>query len=210
MNVIRHKALLVVALAIGFFVAAYMTSGMWWPQQRSAATDPSTTAVSDASTSTNKVIVSDQAQRNLGLASKPVQATTFWKTITVPGMIVDRPGYSDREVAAPVAGTITQLFHVPGDPVHVDLVRAGGITQWLKVAGMAEAFNLPIVSHLVPEIQVHLVSAVPNGLTVEYFPWTNRLWQEMPRQEGGMIVVPDRPGLGLAFDQQALERYGVG
>ena len=102
------------------------------------------------------------------------------------------------------------ITHGSVDIVMVDLVRVGGITQWLKVAGMAEAFNLPIVSHLVPEIQVHLISAVANGLTVEYFPWTNKLWQEMPAMEGGMIVVPERPGLGLAFDQAALEHYVVG
>ena len=52
----------------------------------------------------------------------------------------------------------------------VDLVRVGGMTQFMKVAGMAEAFNMPVVSHLIPEFQVHLISAIPNGLTVEYFP----------------------------------------
>ena len=64
-----------------------------------------------------KIIVGDQAQKNLGLTAKPLQSTTFWKTITVPGMIVDRPGVSDREVVAPAAGTVSQLFHVPGDTV---------------------------------------------------------------------------------------------
>ena len=58
------------------------------------------------------------------------------------------------------------------DIVMIDLLRVGGITQWMKVAGMAEAFNLPVVSHLIPEIHVHLIAAIPNGLTVEYMPWT--------------------------------------
>src|SRR4030095_7206839 len=43
------------------------------------------------------------------------------------------------------------------DIVMIDLMRAGGITGWLKIAGMAEAYNLPVVSHLVPELHVHLV-----------------------------------------------------
>jgi L-alanine-DL-glutamate epimerase-like enolase superfamily enzyme len=43
----------------------------------------------------------------------------------------------------------------------IDLLRVGGITRWVKVAGMAEAVNLPVVSHLVAEIHVHLVAAVP-------------------------------------------------
>jgi L-alanine-DL-glutamate epimerase-like enolase superfamily enzyme len=96
------------------------------------------------------------------------------------------------------------------DVVMIDLLRVGGITQWLKVAGMAEAFNIPVVSHLIPEIHVHLVAAVPNGLTVEYMPWTLPLFEETPSIEHGLLVVPNRPGLGLTFDQAAIKRYRVG
>ena len=96
------------------------------------------------------------------------------------------------------------------DVVMIDLLRVGGITQWMKVAGMAEAFNLPVVSHLVPELHVHLIAAIPHGLTVEYMPWTLRLYEETPRLENGHLIVPDKPGLGLAFDQAALKRYQVG
>jgi L-alanine-DL-glutamate epimerase-like enolase superfamily enzyme len=96
------------------------------------------------------------------------------------------------------------------DIVMIDLVRVGGITQWMKVAGMAEAFDLPVVSHLVPEIHVHLIAAIPNGLTVEYMPWTIGLFEETPAIEQGQIVVPRKPGLGLAFDQAALKRFQVG
>jgi len=102
------------------------------------------------------------------------------------------------------------LEHRAVDIVMIDLVRVGGITQWMKVAGMAEAFNLPVVSHLVPEIHVHLVAAAPNGLTVEYMPWSLRLFEETPALEQGMLVVPKTPGLGLAFDPAALKTYQVG
>jgi L-alanine-DL-glutamate epimerase-like enolase superfamily enzyme len=95
------------------------------------------------------------------------------------------------------------------DIVMIDLLRAGGITQWMKIAGMAEAFNLPVVSHLVPEMHVHLIAAIPNGLTVEYMPWSLRLFEETPKLEAGQLVVPDKPGLGLAFDQAALKRFRV-
>jgi L-alanine-DL-glutamate epimerase-like enolase superfamily enzyme len=95
------------------------------------------------------------------------------------------------------------------DIVMIDLLRAGGITQWLKIAGMAEAFNLPVVSHLVPEIHVHLIAAIPNGLTVEYMPWTLALFEETPAIQDGQLVVPTKPGLGLAFDQAAIKRYQV-
>jgi L-talarate/galactarate dehydratase len=96
------------------------------------------------------------------------------------------------------------------DIVMIDLLRVGGITQWIKVAGLAEAFNVPVVSHLVPEMHVHLIAAIPNGLTVEYMPWTLGLFEETPAIERGQLVVPTRPGLGLAFDQSAIKRYQVG
>jgi len=95
------------------------------------------------------------------------------------------------------------------DIVMIDVLRAGGITQWLKIAGMAEAFNLPVVNHLYPEVSVHLVAAIPNGLTVEYMPWSSRLFEEVPVPVNGELAVPEKPGLGLAFDEAALRRYGM-
>jgi L-alanine-DL-glutamate epimerase-like enolase superfamily enzyme len=79
----------------------------------------------------------------------------------------------------------------------------------MKVAGMAEAFNVPVVSHLVPEIHVHLIAAIPNGLTVEYMPWSLQLFEETPKIEAGQLLVPKLPGLGLAFDQAAIKRFQV-
>jgi L-alanine-DL-glutamate epimerase-like enolase superfamily enzyme len=93
------------------------------------------------------------------------------------------------------------------DIVMIDLVRVGGITQWMKVAGMAEAFNLPVVSHLIPEVHVHLIGAIPNGLTVEYMPWLMHLFEEVPQQVNGELAMPTAPGLGLKFDESAISRY---
>jgi L-alanine-DL-glutamate epimerase-like enolase superfamily enzyme len=101
------------------------------------------------------------------------------------------------------------LEHRSVDIVMIDLLRVGGITQFRKVAGMAEAFNLPVVSHLIPEIQVHNIAAIPNGLTVEYMPWTLRLYEETPVIEDGEMVVPDKPGLGLKFSEEAIKQYQV-
>src|SRR5271154_5817386 len=95
------------------------------------------------------------------------------------------------------------------DVVMIDLVRVGGVTQWLTVAGMAEAFNLPVVSHLIPEVHVHLIGAIPNGLTVEYMPWLAPLFEEVPEQQNGELVMPTAPGLGLKSDRATIDRYGV-
>lgn len=96
------------------------------------------------------------------------------------------------------------------DIVMADVFRAGGITGWLRIAALAQAFNLPIVSHLAPEISVHLVCAVPNGLTVEYMPWSEALYPEVPQPRDGWLQPPDKPGLGLSFDAGTLRRYGLG
>ncbi len=52
--------------------------------------------------------------------------------------------------------------------VMIGLVRVGGITQWLKVAGMSEAFNLPVVSHLVPLERAPLPASVGEALSAAW------------------------------------------
>jgi L-alanine-DL-glutamate epimerase-like enolase superfamily enzyme len=101
------------------------------------------------------------------------------------------------------------LTHRSVDIVMIDLLRAGGITPWMKIAGMAEAFNRPVVSHLLPEIHVHLVAAAPNGLVVEYMPWTWRLFEDPPMVDKGEMTVPAGAGLGLKFAPDLFDKYGV-
>jgi biotin carboxyl carrier protein len=63
------------------------------------------------------VRLSRQARENLGLVSAPLERTRFWRTIEVPGVIVDRPGISIQGVIAPVTGAVTAIHHFPGDMV---------------------------------------------------------------------------------------------
>jgi L-alanine-DL-glutamate epimerase-like enolase superfamily enzyme len=101
------------------------------------------------------------------------------------------------------------LAHRSVDIVMIDVLRAGGITGWMKIAAMAEAFNQPVVSHLLPEIQVHTIAAAPNGMTVEYMPWTHRLFEDPPMPVKGEMTVPTAPGLGLRFAPDLFTTYGV-
>ena len=119
-------------------------------------------------------------------------------------------------LATPLAGGecvygITPFRHMlearSVDIVMIDLLRVGGIANWMKVAGMAEAFNVPVVSHLLPEIHVHLVAAIPNGLTVEYMPWSFRLFEEVPVPVNGELAVPSKPGLGLVFNRDIMHNF---
>jgi L-alanine-DL-glutamate epimerase-like enolase superfamily enzyme len=93
------------------------------------------------------------------------------------------------------------------DYVMIDPFRAGGITPWLEIAKLAHACGRPVVSHLAPEIQVHLIAAIPNGWTVEYMPWSYAMFREVPWPRSGMLELGQRPGLGLEVDDAAVARY---
>jgi biotin carboxyl carrier protein len=64
-----------------------------------------------------KVKLSTQAQSNLGLVAKPLKAGTYWRTIQVPGVVVDRPGHCDINVVAPATSVVTKIHFFPGDTV---------------------------------------------------------------------------------------------
>src|SRR4051794_26906767 len=111
------KPFLAIAFVAGLLTTGYFTRAVWLPWfQNARAPEPAETP-GEAVTPTTKVIVSDQAQKNLGLTATQLKAETVWKTITVPGMVVDRPGLSDRGVVAPVTAVVRAVNHVPGDTV---------------------------------------------------------------------------------------------
>jgi L-alanine-DL-glutamate epimerase-like enolase superfamily enzyme len=91
----------------------------------------------------------------------------------------------------------------------IDLARIGGITPWRRVASLAQAMNVRVCGHVMPEVHVHLVAAVPNGYLVEYVPRSERILEAMPKIEAGHLVAPDGAGLGLALDREAVRRFTV-
>jgi L-alanine-DL-glutamate epimerase-like enolase superfamily enzyme len=96
------------------------------------------------------------------------------------------------------------------DYLMVDLLRMGGITHFRKVAAVANAFGVPVASHLVPEVFAHCIAAIPNGLMVEGMPWTEPLFQGLPQLEDGRIVLSERPGHGLSLDEKFVSAHKVG
>ena len=133
---------------------------------------------------------------------------------TTPGSPASPPSSPRRSPAASTSTasppSATCWRRARSTIVMIDLVRVGGITQWMKVAGMAEAFNLPVVSHLIPEVHVHLIAAIPNGHIVEYMPWTRPLFDNPPLPVKGEMTVPTAPGLGLAFTREINEALDRG
>lgn len=93
------------------------------------------------------------------------------------------------------------------DILIIDLQRVGGITEWLKVATVAETWNLPVASHLFHDFSMHLIAAIPNGLFVEYMPWWDVIYQEPPQVKDGYIEIPKVAGLGFDLDPEALKKY---
>lgn len=85
-----------------------------------------------------------------------------------------------------------------------------GLTGFLKVAHMAQAYGLPVVNHLAPETLSHAIAAVPNGLIVGLVPWAQPLFREKLQVEDGDLILSDRPGLGLTLDEEVLKQNPPG
>lgn len=88
-----------------------------------------------------------------------------------------------------------------------DVTNCGGVTAFMKVAHLAEAFNLPVTSHGAHDVTVHLLAAMPNRSYLEAHGFgLDRYIAEKLRIEEGFALAPDRPGHGIVFDWKGLER----
>jgi L-alanine-DL-glutamate epimerase-like enolase superfamily enzyme len=93
--------------------------------------------------------------------------------------------------------------------VQPDVTRVGGLTEFLKVAALAESHHRPVAPHLLPEVAVHLACGLPNVTMVEYMPWLYPVFVDPPAIVKGHIVPPPRPGLGLEVHSDTVEKYRV-
>jgi L-alanine-DL-glutamate epimerase-like enolase superfamily enzyme len=90
--------------------------------------------------------------------------------------------------------------------VQADVARIGGITPWLKVAHLAESFNVPICPHFLMELHVSLCAAVPNAAWVEWIPQLDDITAERLAVVDGRIAPPSAPGLGIAWNWDEIGR----
>jgi cobalt-zinc-cadmium efflux system membrane fusion protein len=112
------KSFSAVAVLVLVGIAAYLTRDSW----SKALKQKSVTQVREEQTSppiqeAKTLKMTEQARKNLGLISKLAKPQAYWRTIEVPGEIVDRPGYSDRGVTSPAVGVVTEVHAFPGDTV---------------------------------------------------------------------------------------------
>jgi mandelate racemase len=93
------------------------------------------------------------------------------------------------------------------DYVMPDLERIGGVSGWQKAAALADAGQLPMSSHLYPEVSAHLLAATPTAHWLEYVDWMHELLLEPLQIAGGMAMPNRRPGAGLEWNEDLIRRY---
>ncbi|HEX3996090.1 MAG TPA: mandelate racemase/muconate lactonizing enzyme family protein, partial [Acetobacteraceae bacterium] len=92
-----------------------------------------------------------------------------------------------------------------------DVTNCGGITVFMKVAHLAEAYNLPVTSHGAHDLTVHLLAALPNRSYLEVHGFGLDRYIERPIViREGVALAPDTPGHGVAFDWKALDKVREG
>jgi L-alanine-DL-glutamate epimerase-like enolase superfamily enzyme len=91
-----------------------------------------------------------------------------------------------------------------------DVSNCGGVTVFMKVCALAESFNLPVTSHGVHDLTVHLLAAAPNRSYLEIHGFgLERYMREPMRMRDGLAIAGDQPGHGVALDWAKLEPHRI-
>ena len=89
-----------------------------------------------------------------------------------------------------------------------DLTTCGGITPWMKIAHLADAHGLPVTSHGAHDIHIHLLAASSNNAYLEIHGFgLNEFIENTLEIHDGYATAPDRPGHGMQFNWELLERF---
>ena len=114
------RAVVALAIVCGAGAGGYVTRATWLPLllPLPPQAEPDAHDHPHEEGPSEQVTLSEQAQKNLRLTSQPLKPATYWKTLSVPGIVVDRPGSGDRGVVAPTTGVVTRIHKVAGDDVR--------------------------------------------------------------------------------------------
>lgn len=90
-----------------------------------------------------------------------------------------------------------------------DLMRIGGVTGWMRSAAVAGAAGVQFSNHLYPEIAAHLLRVTPSAHWLEWVDWAAPILSEPFLPANGHVSAPHRPGIGMSWDENAIERYAI-
>jgi len=96
------------------------------------------------------------------------------------------------------------------DILMPDLQRIGGLTEFRRAAAVAAEHDIPISTHILTEQSLSIGGSSANCMSVEHMPWFGPLFNEQMELVDGMLLMPERPGLGFTFDSAAVEKYRLG
>jgi L-alanine-DL-glutamate epimerase-like enolase superfamily enzyme len=88
------------------------------------------------------------------------------------------------------------------DILQPDAPRVGGISQFLRVAALADQKGLGLAPHFAMEIHLHLAATYPRETWVEHFDWLDPLFNERQQIQGGRMILSNRPGLGVTLSEK--------
>jgi mandelate racemase len=95
------------------------------------------------------------------------------------------------------------------DFVMPDAQRIGGVTGWMRAAALAQGAGMEMSSHLFPEVSCHLLAATPTCHWLEYVDWADAILERPVQLKDGHVVIPDVPGIGMKWNEQAVKKYLV-
>jgi mandelate racemase len=93
------------------------------------------------------------------------------------------------------------------DYVMPDAQRIGGVTGFMRAAALAQGAGVEMSSHLFPEVSCHLLAATPTCHWLEYVDWADAVLEQPAQLKDGHVVVPSAPGIGVKWNEKAVERY---
>jgi mandelate racemase len=95
------------------------------------------------------------------------------------------------------------------DFVMPDAERIGGVTGFMRAAALAQAAGVEMSSHLFPEASCHLLAATPTCHWLEFVDWAAPILQHPLSVQKGHVAIPERPGLGIEWNEKAVERFAL-
>jgi mandelate racemase len=93
------------------------------------------------------------------------------------------------------------------DLVMPDFMRIGGVTGWLRAAPIAAAAGIPISTHLYPEVAAHVLRVSETAHWLEWQDWADPVLQAPYPVKDGQLHIPNRPGLGIEWDEKTVQAH---